>query len=138
MMAHASGQFAAAGDAQSVGFVLRCKTTTNSAVEMALDGGTTYLTIPSGKVMSGTINVHGVKSDGSAVAHYMRQFSIKNVGGTTSDVYTPFGTDFSSGTSISVSANNAGDYLSIQVTGVASEIWRWTASVDAVETNYGT
>ena len=140
MRAYAGGAFSTQGDAQIADFVLRCKTTTNAAVELALNGTTTYLTIPSGKVMSGTINVQGVKSDGSAVAHYMRQFSIKNVGGTTSDVYSPItiGTDNASGTSIAVAANDTGDYLSIQVTGITSEVWRWTAHVEAVETAYGT
>jgi hypothetical protein len=140
MRAHAAGGFSAISDAQSVDFVARKRTTDATPTEMALNGSSTYLTIPSGKVMSGTINVQGVKSDGSAVAHYMRQFSIKNVGGITSDVYSPItiGTDNAAGTSIAVAANNTGDYLSIQVTGITSEIWRWTAHVEAVETAYGT
>lgn len=135
---HATGKFAATGDCQRADFVLRCKTTTNTAVEMALDGSGTYLTIPSGKVVSGVLNVQGVKSDGSASAHYVWNFSIKNVGGTTSLVYAPVGHSFPAGTSLSVTANNTGDYLSIQVTGVLDEVWRWTGHVDAVETAYGT
>ena len=54
MQAHAAGLFAASGDAQRARFVLRCKTTTNTAVEMALNGATTYLGIPSGKVIACT------------------------------------------------------------------------------------
>jgi hypothetical protein len=140
MQAHASGQFSARGDAQRARFVLRCKTTTNSAVEMALDGGTTYLGIPSGKVIACTINISGVKSDGSAVAHYVRQYAVKNVGGFSSEVYAPvtIGTDNAAGTVIALSANNTDDTLRIAVTGIASEIWRWVASVDAVEILYGT
>jgi hypothetical protein len=139
MDARSAGAFATYGDSQRADFDLRCKTTTNAAVEMALDGGTTYLTIPSGKVMSGTINVHGVKSDGSAVAHYMRQFCIKNVGGTTSLVaLQTVGTDTAASTSLAVTADDTGDYLSIQPTGITSEVWRWTAHVEAVETVYGT
>jgi hypothetical protein len=140
MNSYAAGRFSANGDAQNALFVLRCKTTTNSGVEMALDGSTTYLTVPSGKVISGTINIVGTKSDGASVARYLRQFTIKNVGGTTSLVGSviTLGTDEATGTSISITANNTNDYLSIIVTGVTSEIWRWVASVNAVEVAYGT
>lgn len=140
MFAHASGQFATWGDAQSARFVLRCKTTTNAAVEMALDGATTYLGIPSGKVIACTINISGVKSDGSTVAHYIRKYAVKNVGGFSSEVYAPvtIGSDNAAGTTIALSANNADDTLRIAVTGIAAETWRWVASVDAVEIAYGT
>jgi hypothetical protein len=140
MFAHATGLFISSGDAQRARFVLRCKTTTNAAVEMALDGATTYLGIPSGKVIACTINISGVKSDGSAVAHYVRQYAVKNVGGTSSEVYAPvtIGTDNAAGTVIALSANNGDDTLRIAVTGIAAETWRWVASVDAVEIGYGT
>lgn len=140
MQAHSTGQFAAQGDAQRARFVLRCKTTTNAAVEMALDGSTTYLTIPSGKVMFMNIKVVGSKSDGSAVATYERQYAVKNVAGTSSEVYAPItiGTDNAAGTTIEVATVDAGDYVRIRPTGIASETWRWVASVDAVEVAYGT
>ena len=90
--------------------------------------------------LSCTINISGVKSDGSAVAHYVRQYAVKNVGGTSSEVYAPvtIGTDNAAGTTIALSANNGDDTLRIAVTGIASETWRWVASVDAVEIAYGT
>jgi hypothetical protein len=140
MQAHAAGQFAANGDAQRGRFVLRCKTTTNAAVEMALDGSTTYLTIPSGKVMFCNIKVVGVKSDGAVVATYERQYAAKNVAGTSSEVFAPvtIGTDNASSTSLEVATVDAGDYIRIRPTGITSEIWRWVASVDAVEVAYGT
>ena len=139
VQANAGGYFSSIGDAQSVRFVLRCKTTTNAGVELALDGGTTYLTIPSGKIISMTINVTGTKSDGSAVAHYLRQYSVKNVAATSSEVYAPIqiGSDVASGTSLSITCQDAGDYVSIKPTGVLNETWRWVASVDAVEVAYG-
>jgi len=136
---HSAGRFAANGDAQRARFVLRCKTTTNTAVEMALDGATTRLTIPSGKVVALTINIAGISSTGAAVAHYMRQYALKNVSGTTSEVYAPItiGTDNAAGTSIALSASDPSDALIVSVTGTASTIWRWVASVDAVEIAYG-
>jgi hypothetical protein len=139
MHGHAGGQFAAQGDAQRARFVLRNKTTTNAAVELFLDGSATRLTIPSGKIFAFTINISGVKSDGTAVAHYLRQYALKNVAGTTTEVYAPvtIGTDNAAGTIIALSASDASDSLIVSVTGITSEIWRWVASVDAVEIAYG-
>lgn len=140
MRAFSTGAFAAQGDAQHGIFVLRCITTTNTAVEMALDGATTYLTIPSGKYLTGTINIAGIKSDGSTTASYIRQFSIKNVAGTTTLVGTvnTIGIDTASLTTISITANDTSDYLSVRVTGILSETWRWVANVSVVEVAYGT
>ena len=144
MFAHAGGQFNAGntgvGDAQRARFVLRNKTTTNAAVELFLDGSSTRLTIPSGKVLALTINICGISSTGAAVAHYMRQYALKNVSGTTSEVYAPItiGTDNAAGTSIALSASDASDALVVSVTGTVSTIWRWVASVDAVEIAFGT
>ena len=141
MLAFAGGRFAARGDAQNARFVLRCTTTTNAAVEMFLgDTTTTYLTIPSGKVIFCNIKVVGVKSDGSAVATYERQYAAKNVAGTSSEVFAPvtIGTDNASSTSLEIATVDAGDYIRIRPTGIASETWRWVATVDAVEVAYGT
>jgi hypothetical protein len=140
LLAHSAGFFAADGDAQRIRAVLRCKTTTNAAVEMALDGSTTYLTIPSGKVIFCNIKVVGVKSDGAVVATYERQYAAKNVAGTSSEVFAPvtIGTDNASSTSLEVATVDAGDYIRIRPTGITSETWRWVASVDAVEVAYGT
>ena len=145
MISHAAGNFSGNNfppyaDAQSARFVMRNKTTTNSAVELFLDGISTRLTIPSGKVLGLTINICGISSTGAAVAHYLRQYALKNVSGTTSEVYAPItiGTDNAAGTSIALSASDASDALIVSVTGTASTIWRWVASVDAVEIAFGT
>lgn len=140
MQSHGAGFFSAQGDAQRARFVMRNKTTTNSAVELFLDGSNTRLTVPSGKIIAFTINIAGVSSTGAAVAHYMRQYCLKNVAGTTTEVYAPItiGTDNAAGTSIALSASDAADALVVSVTGTTSTIWRWVASVDAVEISYGT
>ena len=138
---HSSGFFSAIGDSQRTRFVLRNKTITNSAVELFLSvSSATRLTIPSGKILAFTINISGVKSDGTAVAHYLRQYCLKNVAGTTSEVYAPvtIGSDNAAGTSIALSANDTNDALKVEVTGVLGETWRWVAAVDAVEIAYGT
>ena len=139
MISAASGIFAASGDAQRAQFILKNKTTSNAAVELFIIGST-RLTIPSGKVFAFTINISGVKSNGTAVAHYLRQYCLKNVAGTTSEVYAPvtIGTDNAAGTTIALSANDTNDALKVEVTGITGETWRWVASVDAVEIAYGT
>jgi hypothetical protein len=139
MRAGSSGQFAARGDSQAVEFTLQNKTTTNAAVTLFL-GGTARLTIPSGKIMHATAHIVGSKSDGTAIAVYMRQVAIANVGGTTSLVgaVNTLGTDTAAGTSIAITADDTNDALQIAVTGVTSETWRWTAVVYGVEMAYGT
>jgi hypothetical protein len=140
MFVFSSTQFSAIGDSQSAAFVIANKTTTNTPVELYLNGSTTRLTIPSGKVFSGTVNIVGVKSDGTAVARYLRQVTIKNVAGTTSLVGSviTLGTDEAAGTSISITANDTNDALNIEVTGVTSETWRWVATIEGAEVAYGT
>lgn len=142
LFAHGSGAFSTAGDAQRIHAVLRRVTTNATATELFLDGSTTRLTIPSGKVIAGIINCVGSRSDGITVAHYVREFSAKNVAGTSSLVgsVTTIGADTedNASTDISVTVSDANDALTISVTGIASETWRWVASVDAVEVAYGT
>lgn len=120
---------------------MRRKTTNDTPTELFLDGSSARLTIPSGKIFAFTINISGVKSDGSAVAHYLRQYCLKNVAGTCTEVYAPvtIGTDNPAGTSIALSAYDVGatEALKVEVTGIAAETWRWVASVDAVEIAYG-
>jgi hypothetical protein len=139
MHSHSAGAFSAQGDAQRARFVMRRKTTDATPTELFLDGASVRLTIPSGKVLGLTINITGIKSNGSAVAHYLRQYALKNVAGTCTEVYAPvtIGTDNAAGTTIALSANDTNDALKVEVTGITSEIWRWVASVDAVEIAYG-
>jgi hypothetical protein len=136
----ASGQFAAQGDCQQVQFLARNKTTTNSAVTLFLDGSSARLTIPSGKILHATAHIIGSKSDGTAIAVYMRQVAIANVGGTVSLVGTvnTLGTDTAAGTTLAITADNTNKALDIAPTGVTSETWRWTAVVYGVEMAYGT
>jgi hypothetical protein len=141
MSARAYGMFAASGDRQRVGFIAANKTTDGTTpVTLFLDGASARLTIPSGKILHATVCIVGSKSDGSAVAVYSRQVAIKNVGGTTSLVGTvnTIGSDTAAGTSVAITADDTNDALQIAVTGIASETWRWVATVDGVELAYGT
>ncbi len=142
MYARAAGTFASAGDAQQVAFLLRNKTTNNTATTLFTDGSSARLTIPSGKVMSAVCRICGIKSDGSAVANYVRSVVIKNVGGTTALVGSveTIGTDIedNASTDVAITADNTNDALQINVTGITGETWRWVAVVEGLEIAYGT
>jgi len=138
----ASGNFSTVGDAQRIELVLRIKTTDATATTLMLDGSTTRLTIPSGKVFAFVAKISGIKSDGSAVAFYTRKGCIKNVGGATSLVGSieTIGTDTedNASTDVAITADDTNDALQINVTGIAAETWRWVAVVEGVEIGYGT
>ncbi|MFO0202785.1 MAG: hypothetical protein ACK528_06600 [Alphaproteobacteria bacterium] len=144
MFAYATGGFSGAegaGDAQFVRWVLRNKTTDGTtATTLFANGSSERCLLTSGKILHATVNILGSKSDGSVVASYMRQVTIKNVGGTTALVGTvnTLGTDEAASTSIAITADNTNDALQIAVTGIASETWRWVAIVEGVELAYGT
>jgi hypothetical protein len=105
-------------------------------------GGTARFTLRTGTVFAFTVHVVGVKSDGSAIAEYQRRVKIKNVGGTTSLVGTvdTIGTDYedNAAADVAITADDTNDALKIQVTGIASETWRWIAVVYGNEQGYGT
>ena len=126
MQAHAGGQFAANGDAQRARFVLRNKTTNATATELFLDGSSTRLTIPSGKTIGGTIQIAGASSGGEEAVHYIRQFLIRNRGGTTGLIGSiqTVGTDIEStglsACSVTLTADDTNDSLKVEVEGPAA------------------
>jgi hypothetical protein len=142
MVAHASGRFSSDGDAQKVEFILRNKTTNATATTLFLNGLNAGLTIPNGKVMSFIIDVTGIRSDGSAVSYFVRKGAIKNVSNTVSLVGSieTIGTDIEddAATDVAITANNTDKTLQINVTGVASQTWRWVAILRGTEIGYGT
>jgi hypothetical protein len=123
-----AGSFSANGDSQFALAILRATTTNATPTELFTDGGNRF-TIPASGIIAGTISLVGMRTDGSAVAHYVRQVCLKNVAGTTSEVYSPatIGTDNAAGTSIAITANDTNDAIKIEVTGIADQNWRWQA-----------
>jgi hypothetical protein len=144
LRARTGAVFAAGGDCQIIEFNLSGKTTTNSAVELTLDGidigtGGIACTIPLNKVVSGILQVSGVLSTGAKSANYVRQIHIKNVGGTITLLQSiTIGTDYTDGTSLSVTGSTSGTKLVVAVTGNAAETWRWCAVFHGIEHNRGT
>jgi hypothetical protein len=139
--------FASSGDSQKSNFLLRGTTTSNSYQELFTNGSSLRMTIPSGKFWSGIINILGIRDNGENCARYMRQVTIGNVGGTTSlyGTTSAIGSDIHASKVIGltthytdnrITANNTGDYLSIEVYGLPSENMRWLASADGIELEY--
>jgi hypothetical protein len=125
------GDVSGRGNKQMMMLVLRNSTSGTTPAELFADASSARLTVPSGKVLQAMIFVSGSKNDGSAVATYSRMYAVKNVGGTTSEVFAPqtLGSDTAAGTSIAITADNTNDALQISVTGIAGETWRWQAFV---------
>jgi hypothetical protein len=142
MLAHASGRFSSTGDNQFVRFILRNKTTNNTATELFLDGVSERLTIPSGKIMSFFVNIVGIKSDGTdQVSRSISVFPsgyIKNVSATTTASISDATFNRGDGVGWGVTADDTNDSLKIAVTGKTGETWRWTAVVEGIELAYGT
>jgi hypothetical protein len=137
-----SGRFAANGDAQSTRFVLRNKTTDDTPTTLFLNGSSLRVTIPAGKVLSFTARITGIKSDGTAVAEYLRRGVIKRIVNTTSLVgaVETIGTDIEDNalTDVAITADDTNEALQINVTGITGETWRWVAVVEGLEIAYGT
>ena len=142
MFAHSGNLIATVGDAQFIRFVPWRKTTNDTPVTLLTNGTAFRMTIPSGKVFSFIAQITGIKSDGSAVAKYIREGTIKNVGGTTTMVGSVItvGTDHedNASTDVAITADDTNNALDISVTGIDAETWRWVAVVQGVEIAYGT
>ncbi len=117
-------------------------TTDATPTELFLDGSSARVSIPAGRLCSYRVRVIGIQSDGTSVAQYLREVTIKNVAGTTSLVGSvqTIGTDHEddAGTAITITADDTNDALAITVTGIAAETWRWLAVIEGGELAYGT
>jgi hypothetical protein len=130
------------GTSQQIDLVGRNKTTNATPVNIFLDGTTQLISVIAGTAMFVTVNIGGIKSDGSGGAHYIRKVAIKNVGGVTSLIGTvsTIGTDVETNSSydVAITADDTNDALDIQVTGVVGETLRWTIHIEGIEIVYGT
>jgi hypothetical protein len=138
MFTVARQRFAASGDNQFMIFPTYVRTTNDTPTELWTSASDRHVLI------SNTINhliliVTAAKSDGSAVARYMRQVCIKRVGASTSLVGTvdPIGVDVAAGTSLAITADDTNESLKIEVTGIAGETWRWNCQAIGSELGIG-
>jgi len=129
--------FEASVRGQSVEFGLRAFTNNGSPTEMALNQSS-KLTITSNTALFGTIEIAAIEStNATEAAHYIRKFAIQNLGGTTSLIgtVTTVATDYESdaGYEVSITADNTGNFLKVEVTGDSTKTLRWVACVRGIE-----
>jgi hypothetical protein len=138
MFANAQQRFAANGDNQFFIQPQYVTTTGNTPTEL-ISGASVRHVLTANTVNHVMVIVTGSKSDGSAVARYMRQVCIKRVGSTTTLVGTvdAIGVDVAAGTAIDITADDTNDSLKIEVTGIAGETWRWNSQVFGSELGIG-
>lgn len=139
-LAHASGRFAADGDAQVSEVTLRRSTTDATAnVEMFLngDGATERCSVPNNKTIAFQGIIVGRTSAGVSSMWTFVGGIDNNAGATaaTGITVTLVYNTIVAGTP-SVDADNANDALRIRVTGVAATLIRWVAYVRLVEVGY--
>lgn len=135
--AHASGRFAANGDAQRSIYTLRRSTSNNTPSELFLDGSSSRLTIPSDTTWAFRILLVARRTNAdNESAAYEFVGCIDNNAGTTALVGSVTKTVIAEDTSAwdaDVTADNTNDALIITVTGENSKTIYWVATVWTVE-----
>jgi hypothetical protein len=142
MIAHAGGRWSVNGDRQFFRLNGGAKTTTNAGVEvnfgLGVGNAPVYITVAAGFVISGTLLIQGIKSDGSVAARYCRQFTMRRVSNTTTlDNVETVGVDLVNGTSLNITADDTNERLKIEPVGVVDETWRWHCDAECIEQTYG-
>ncbi|MBN2231758.1 MAG: hypothetical protein JW781_02910, partial [Deltaproteobacteria bacterium] len=139
--AHASGQFAVAGDAQASTYVLRREYAMAAGAwhDLFLDGngGTQRLTIASGRTVTFDILISGRTAAGES-GGYRIEGVIENVGGVTALIGTPTVTvlgEDDAAWNVQVLASDTLDALLPQVQGNGETI-RWVATVQTSEVSW--
>jgi hypothetical protein len=136
--AHGGGQFATAGDAQSMVIMLRRQTTTSSATTLTIDASPTgYLYIPNDTTWLFDCLVVARRTDANdQSAAYRIVGCIDNNASTVALVGTPtvtvIGEDVA-GWDASASADNTNKALAINVTGAASSTVNWVGRMTIVQ-----
>jgi len=138
-IAHASGSFTAAGDAQSSQYVMRGTTSDGGKWHnLYLDGLSQQLTLASGRTMTFDILIVGRSTSGKSAGYHI-QGVIENVGGTTAFVGSPtvstVGED-DTAWDAQVLADNSADALLVQVQGNTGDTIGWVAVVRTAEVVY--
>lgn len=143
--AYASGQFAAAGDAQSGEFVLRCATTDATATALTTDGAaaaaTNQVVLPnnSAYAFTGAVVARQKAGDGTASAAWKIEGLIRreaNAASTTLVASTVTAIDNTPGWTLALSADTTNGGLKIEATGAAATNIRWVATVQTSEVTY--
>jgi hypothetical protein len=124
-------------------WVLRKITTDATATEVALDGTTTYLTVPASRTLAFTIKLAAARTDATgdraawpAIQGAITRDSSGNcrlLGSVTGAGTTTLSDAGAATWTVAVTADTSNNRLAITVTGEASKTIRWTAIVEAAD-----
>lgn len=138
---HASGQFAAAGDAQGSTFILRADTTDATATVLTTNNGSTgsnnQIVAASDTCITFDGTITAMQNGAQAYASWRIEGLLVNDGGTTTlanSATTVISNSSSWG--MALSADNTNNALAITVTGEASHNIRWVANIRTTEVTY--
>jgi hypothetical protein len=133
--AHASGQFAAFGDAQYTRAIARRQTTSTTATELFLDGSSLRLTIPSNKGIAGKMMVQAKQASSANQCYYEVDFVAVNNAGTSSLAFSNVTAHHESnaGADFAVTVDDTLDAIIMTWTAPDSNTWRCVAVIEAVE-----
>lgn len=136
---HAAGAFGLPGDSMHLDLVLWNEINAGTSSDLFLNGANERIDIFSDSVLSGTINIVGLSDNGTEVVRFLRQFTIQNLGGTTSlngSIIT-LGTDHNPGAlvTLTITADNTNDALKVNVAvgAITGTTMKFTAHLSAVQ-----
>jgi len=89
-------------------------------------------------ILSGTVNITGIRDDGGTAFHFIRKAAMKNIGGVASLVgsISTIGTDVKDNASYDTKVISSGASFIVQVKGGAGETIRVVAVVDAIQIGF--
>jgi hypothetical protein len=137
-LAHASGQFSAAGDAQTSVYVCRGTTTNAEPAELFLNGVAERLMMPTNSTWAFDILVTGRASDGTSAAYHLLGVA-KNIAGITTVAaqrkQTILAEDIAAWDA-TVVAHTTDNSLVVLASGAEATSIRWVATVRTTEVTY--
>lgn len=136
-LAHASGDFAERGDAQSSSYVMRRSSTGTTTIEMFLDpSSSARLTLAEGRAMTFDILITAMADNDQAAAYHYTGGIKRTASGTTSligSVTEVMAVEDDAAWNVTVDADTANNALRLQCMGATGRSIRWVASVQTAE-----
>lgn len=114
---------------------LKTQTKTNVQTEL-LTAESKNIAVKPESIVSFSVKITGVNSDGSSMADFWRRGQVKNIQGTTylvNPIETIGEDKKDANVDVSVVADDTKDCLSVFVSGIQDETWNWSAVVDLNE-----
>jgi hypothetical protein len=133
---HASGRFTTTGDAQTSELVARLQTTSDTPNEIALDGGTTYLSTEVNKAYAYVVTLVAKRTGSTQHAMYrLKWVTMRDATTTVTIDGLVKETIFESNAAwdVNVTADNTNARPAIMLTGVAAQAINWVAKIEVTE-----